>query len=381
MNTSIQHSARGFKSQLAEHALEVEASGMVAPQTLQELRSAGLLNLLSPKCYKGSELGFASVLAATSELAEGCMSTAWVATVGLVHNWMATGFSEAAQHEYFADPDVYSAASFAPTGRGYMTQAGFTVTGRWGFLSGVDHANWVFVAALVDKDENFPDRQAGPWFMMVPIEDLQIDHDSWNVSGLRGTGSKDVVLEDVHIPFHRAAFLPHLSTGKGPGVHLHEGATFKTPFQPALIAVLAIPILGASKMAVKAFTDYTAGRVMKMTGAKQAEQTPTQILLAHVSAKVDTAELIMHKIMETLDSGLLRTPADFAKINRDAAFAATLMQEAVNQIMANSGGSALQETNVIQRIWRDVNAACNHAALNWSTQAQNWGRMALENND
>ena len=360
---------------LRELALDAEQSGRVAEKTVAMLRDHRLMNLLTPRSYNGQELGFGSVFEITQELAKGCMSTAWVATVGNVHNWMATGFSEAAQNEYFADTNVYSSASFAPTGQATMTPDGFIANGRWGFLSGVDHAQWAFICALVS--DSIDDRPAGPWFLMVPINDLQVDHDSWQVAGLRATGSKDVVLDNVEVPGYRAAFLPKLSIGQGPGAHLHQGATYKTPFQPALIAVLAVPILGAARQAVTEFTQYTSRRVVKMTGAKQADQAPTQIVLAEVAAAVDAAGLILADVFKRLDDGKLATPLEFAVINRDAAYAARLLLSAVNTIMQNSGGGALQTNNPIQRIWRDVTAASNHAALNWPSQAQNWGVAAL----
>ena len=375
----IQARADALQEFLQSNAAHGNDQGAVATEVVDKMRQAGLLNLLSPKCFAGQELGFESVLDAATSLAHGCMSSAWVATVGVVHNWMAAGFSAEAQQEYFADPDVFSSASFAPTGTAVMTPEGFVANGRWGFLSGVDHADWVFVCALVADGHD--ERPAGPWFLMVPVGDITIDHTSWDVAGLRGTGSKDIVLQDVVVPMHRAAFLPLLGAGKGPGAGLHDSATFRTPFQPALIAVLAAPMLGAAQHAVAAFRQYTAGRVVKMTGAKQADQSSSQIVLASVSAQVDAAALSLRHIMQALDTGQCTTPLDFARVNRDVAYLAKELVDAVNTIMANSGGSALQTANPIQQIWRDVNAAGNHAALNWATQAQQWGRMALEQGD
>ncbi len=374
--SDVTANAAGLTAQLAEQAPAANAQGYVSSEMLAKMRDAGLLNLLSPECFQGQELGFESVLDSAATLAHGCMSSAWVATVGVVHNWMAAGFSEQAQQEYFADPNVYSSASFAPTGQATMTPEGFVANGRWGFLSGVDHADWIFVCALVA--ESTDDRPAGPWFLMVPISDVEVDQASWDVAGLRATGSKDVVLENVAVPMHRAAFLPKLGAGQGPGAHVHSGATFKTPFQPALIAVLAAPILGAAQQAVAEFRRYTARRVVKMTGGKQADQIPSQIVLAQVSAQVHSAGLMLRHIMRSLDAGKVDGPLGFAQVNRDVAYLTRELIAAVNTIMANSGGGALQAANPIQQIWRDVNAAGNHAALNWSTQAQQWGRMALE---
>ncbi len=368
--------ARELLPELRSQSERTETQGQVPDSIISLLRDHSLLNLVSPNCYGGEALPFSSVLAITGELAKGCMSTAWVATVGNVHNWVAANFHTQAQDEYFADPAVFSAASFAPTGTARVAEGGFIATGRWGFLSGVDHADWVFVAALVA--EGTDEVPAGPWFLMLPISEVSVEQDSWDVTGLSGTGSKDIVVADAFVPAYRAVHLGMLRTNQGPGLRDHDAPVYSTPFHPALIAVLCVPILGAARRALDIFTDYTANRVVKMTGGRQAEQAPTQITLAEVAATVHSAGLMLENAFHELDRRRAWQPADEMAIVRDTAFACNQLVDAVTIMMRNAGGGALQHSHELQRIWRDVTAAGNHAALNWASQAQLWGASALK---
>lgn len=375
MTSEFIQAAENFKPVLSRAADVHESLGRIPQDLVGELRAEGLLNLVSPRSSGGQETDFSTLFEVIATLAEGCMSTAWVGAVGNVHNWMATGFSAAAQEEYFASQDVFSAASFAPTGRAEMTADGFVASGTWSFLSGVDHADWVFLSGLVGT--SIDDRPAGPWFMMIPISDVEVDHDSWQVTGLAGTGSKDVILEGVFVPQHRATFLPALRSNQGPGHGLHAGSLFETPFHAALIAILAAPIYGAGRGALEHFTNYTANRANKMTGARQAEQAAYHIIIAECAASVDAAGCILENIFHALDNERPADDALLARIPRDTAYAVRMINQSVNYMMANAGGNSAKRSNPMQRIWRDIQVASNHAALDWSSSAQAWGQQAL----
>ncbi len=374
--TSFTDVAVHFQDRLREHADTNETTGMIDKELMSSLRSAGLLNLVTPKLYGGQEVSFSSLSEVISTLAEGCMSTAWVAAVGNVHNWMATGFSGAAQEEYFANQGVFSSASFAPTGRAVMQDDGLIANGTWSFLSGVDHAQWVFLSGLVS--ESVDARPKGPWFMMIPREEIVVDDESWHVVGMAGTGSKDVTLNNVFVPIHRAAHLPSLMLNQGPGHGIHGGDLFHSPFHAALIAILASPINGAGRGALEQFRAYTAQRVIKMTGTKQSEQAASQLIVAECAAAITAAGLVLERNFDIIDTARPITPAQAVTIPRDTAYCVRLINNAVNTMMANAGGNSAKLNSRLQRAWRDIQIAANHAALGWSSAAQAWGKFALQ---
>ena len=374
MNSLVKE-AQSFIPTLQQQAGQTEREGKVSVEMMSALRNKGLLNLLTPKRHGGGETDFTTAFQVAATLARGCMSTGWVATVGNVHNWMATGMTEECQQAYFANEDVYSSASFAPTGTAMMATDGFVANGTWGFLSGVDHAQWAFVTAIVS--ESIDERNPGPWFLMVPVADIKVHDDSWHVTGMAGTGSKSVTLTDTFVPLERAVELPKFMAGRGPGSGSHNAKLYSAPFRAALVAVLAAPILGAAQAAVQHFTEYTRKRVVKMTGGQQAQDAMSQATVAEVSAAVHAAELILQAIFRRLDDPAPLLRDEQAQIPRDTSYAVKLMVDAVNKIIANAGGTAAQLDNPLQRIWRDVQVASNHAAVNFSTNMQTWGASVL----
>ncbi|NKB97597.1 MAG: hypothetical protein GKR90_03730 [Pseudomonadales bacterium] len=374
--TSFTEAAGNYQARLREHADSHEAKGVVDTDLFKDLRSAGLLNLVTPKLYGGQEVSFSTLSEVISTLAGGCMSTAWVSAVGNVHNWMATGFSASAQDEYFADPDVFSSASFAPTGRATMQSDGLIANGTWSFLSGVDHAQWVFLCGLVT--ESVDGRPTGPWFMMIPKDEVVVDDDSWHVVGMAGTGSKDVTLKNVFVPIHRAAHLPSLMINEGPGHGIHHGDLFRSPFHAALVAILASPIYGTGLGALEQFRAYTEQRVNKMTGAKQSEQAASQLIVAECAAAIDAAGLVLERNFKVIDTARPITAAEAVRIPRDTAYCVRLVTNATNTMMSNAGGNSAKLSNPLQRAWRDIQTAANHAALSWPNSAQAWGQFALK---
>ena len=286
-------------------------------------------------------------------------------------------YPDEAQREYFGQDDVLSSASFAPSGTAVATEGGYSATGRWSFASGVDYADWCFLTARVDDPGD--GRPPGPYFLMIPASDFLIDHDSWQVSGLRATGSKDVVMNETFVPTHRACFLPSLLSGNSPGSRIHQRPLFQVPGHPFLVAVLVSPVLGAVERGVELFRGGIAKRRLSMTGRRQVEQPEAKIALAEADARVTAARILLESTFTDIDGLVPETPSiKLAKIPRDAAFAMQLLVRAIDIVFESLGGAALQETNPIQRIWRDVHAAKAHAALNWNTQALAWGELSLD---
>ncbi len=369
--------AESMAKALERRALAAEQEGKLPADTVRDLSAEGLFSLVKPAIYGGKELNAAAVLKVCAALGKGCASTGWVACVYNVHHWIAAMYPDQAQGEYFGQDDVLSSASFAPSGTAAPTEGGYRATGRWSFASGIDYADWCFLTARVDEPHDGD--SAGPYFLMVPAADYHIDHDSWQVSGLRATGSKDVVLDETFVPIHRALFLPSLLSGTSPGSRIHQGPLYHMPGHPFLVAVLATPVLGAIQRGVELFRDRIVERRFSHTGQRQAEQPAAKVALAEADACVTAARVLLENTfiaIERLVPGA--SPLQHARIPRDTAFAVQLLVRAIDVVFENVGGAAVQESNPIQRIWRDVHAAKAHAAVNWNTQALAWGELSLD---
>src|SRR5699024_7037562 len=132
-----------------------------------------------------------------------------------VHPWELAMADPKAIDEVLGDnPDTWMASPYAPMGVAVPTDGGYILNGKWSFSSGTDHCDWLFIGAMVGDAEGKPVMPPKIMHVLVPREDYTIDHDSWNVVGLRGTGSKDVIVKNAFLPTHRTMDSAKIMSGE-----------------------------------------------------------------------------------------------------------------------------------------------------------------------
>src|SRR6476469_1895703 len=188
MSQTVLDGVRDLLPTLRERADEAERLRVVPEASIKEREETGFFRLLQPKRYDGLESDPIDFYTAVRDIASACGSTGWVASVVGVHPWQIALFAEQAQRDLWGDdPDTLASTSLAPTGSVRRVEGGFHLSGRWHFSSGVDHCAWALLGAVI------PDEGNGAEFrtFLLPRSDFTVDHDSWRVTGLAGTGSKD----------------------------------------------------------------------------------------------------------------------------------------------------------------------------------------------
>jgi 3-hydroxy-9,10-secoandrosta-1,3,5(10)-triene-9,17-dione monooxygenase len=353
---------------LNQRAPETEKARQVPPETIADFRSSGLLSIAAPERYGGFSHDIDLMFEVAMEIARGCGSAGWCYSVWSIHNWMLGFWPEEAQEEYFATgPDTLSSSAFAPTGKLTPVDGGFTLTGRWEFSSGSDAATWVMLGAI---------GQGGPCMALLPRPDYQIV-DTWFVSGLRGTGSKDIVVDRAFVPGHRiGAIMGEVRESRA--FELHGRASYRLPPMSLLPFTLCSPLVGIAEGAIEEFKRRLKGK----TGPGRTSQSVAlQLRLAESAAEVDAARLLVKTTTRELIDGASRgefpDELALAATRRRYAFVARLCVQAVNRLFEASGGHSLYDSESMQRFHRDVHAGSHQAALYWDSIAEAYGRAAL----
>ncbi|HMH54578.1 MAG TPA: acyl-CoA dehydrogenase family protein [Candidatus Acidoferrum sp.] len=357
---------------LKERAARTEQLRQILPETVKDLIASGLIRIGNPRRYGGNGLEVDVAYEVAWELGRGCGSTGWCYGLWTIHNWWIGHFSERAQDDLFATgPDTVFSSGLNPArGKAEPVSGGFRVSGRWSFSSGSDVASWVMVATP----------GAGPgtlmWYLL-PRSDVEIV-DTWFASGMRGSGSNDVVVEDVFVPAYRALDPNRAGDGDWTGWELHRRLSYRVPLRAMTGWDLSAPVVGIAQGAVDEFTARVRG---SSTPGRTAESSALQLRLAEASAEVDAARALqMHDVRELLGMaarGESPSDADRARYRRDKAFVAKLCVQAVNRLFEGSGARAVMDSEPIQRFHRDAHAASHHAALTWDVWAEQFGRQAL----
>jgi 3-hydroxy-9,10-secoandrosta-1,3,5(10)-triene-9,17-dione monooxygenase len=358
---------------LRERAGLTEKLRQIPQETVDDFHASGILRAAQPVRFGGYDIDYPVVLDIAAELGRGCGSSAWCYGIWAAHNWVASMFPEKAQEEYWSDSsDVLSSTSIDPS-RAHVTsvKGGYQLSGRWSFASGCDAAAWAILGGV------------GPTeliWMMLPRSDYAII-DNWFVSGLRGTGSKDIEVNEVFVPEHRVVSVADLRQGRSPGSTIHGTPNSRIPLQNVFAYSLAAPVLGMAQGALEAFEEHMGGRIAYTTGEKMVENAPVHIRLSEAQAEVHSARLIMaddgREFVSKAKKEETTTLMERARVRRNQAYVAKLSVRAVDRLFEESGGHALFDDNPMQRFHRDVHAASHHFGLAWETPAEEYGRMRL----
>jgi 3-hydroxy-9,10-secoandrosta-1,3,5(10)-triene-9,17-dione monooxygenase len=357
---------------LRERAARAEQLRRLPPESVKDLVSSGLVRIGTPRRYGGNGLDIDAGHAVAWELGRACGSTAWCCSLWIVHNWWLGHFSERAQDDFFASgPDTLASTCLNPAGgTAEPVTGGFRVSGRWSFSSGCEASSWGMVSV------SGPGAGTLRW-LLLPREDYEIV-DTWFASGMRGTGSQDIVVRDTFVPAHRVLDPDRAGDTDRTGWLLHQRPSYRVPLRLLVGWDLAAPLVGIAQGAVDEFT----ARLRGTTGpGRTADSVPLQLRLAEASAQVDAARTIhqrtVRELVDRAAAGATFTELDRARYRRDKAFVARLCVQAVDRLFEGGGARAIVETDPLQRFHRDAHGASHHAALGWDVAAEAYGREAL----
>jgi 3-hydroxy-9,10-secoandrosta-1,3,5(10)-triene-9,17-dione monooxygenase len=361
-----------------DRAEEGERLRVVPEASVKELEETGFFRLLQPRRYDGLEADPVDFYTAVRDIASADGSTGWVASVVGVHPWQVALFAEEAQEAVWgSDTSTRLSSSYAPTGKAVLADGGFKLSGKWSFSSGCDHCQWVLLGGLVFNEEGPDGRVVDFRTFMVPREKYQVV-DVWNVVGLRGTGSNDIVVEETFIPEAFTLSMGETGQCRGPGQAVNDGPLYKLPFHSIFTSTIATPIIGMARGAYAEHVEMQQKRVRAAYLGEKASLDPfAAVRIARASSEIDAAwALLMGNIREEQDHVARgeQIPLELRlRVRRDQVLGTARAIEAIDALFEASGGRALAEGTYLQRTWRDAHAGRVHAANDPERALQMYG--------
>jgi len=357
---------------LRESALATEQARRVAPQTFDALSDAGIFRMTAPKKYGGDEVDFQTQCDVLAEMARGCPSTSWVATIFSAMSWMVGLYPDQAQEEVFATGDPRVSGVFSPTGTAVRKDGGYVVNGRWGFNTGGQGSTFTMLNAILAEGDGVP--------LMVVAKASDLTRlDDWNATGMAGTGSHTIVAEGIFVPEYRA--MPLLSLVEGRGADNRHNATnpyFNLPLAAVLTVNAGGTPLGTARGAIEAFFARLPGRpITYTTYTKQSDAAVTHLQVGEASLVVDSCDAHVRRAAALLDGpgAAELTVQERVRARAHIAYATGLARQAVDILFHASGASSIQPHVPIQRFQRDIQALANHAVMHPQTGLELYGRV------
>lgn len=379
-HTAMIDRARALVPRLRERAPRTEELRRLPPDTERDLHDAGLFRIVQPKRVGGAELDYVALVDCADALAQGDASVAWNFANLASHHWMLAMFDRRAQDLVWnRDADALIASSFIfPSGRASKVDGGYRLRGHWPFSSGVSSSEWNMLGAVVASEDEADGIEYR--IFLLHRNDYKVT-DTWNASGLRGTGSNDVEVADVFVAAPMTVAVGDLAGGPPPGSADNPNPLYALPVFSLFPYVLSGVALGNAQACLDDYIDITRHRASTYNRAKLGDFQSTQIKIAEASAKIDAARLIMRsrciEAMADARSGNVPDIAAKTRLRRDGAYSVNLCTEAVSLLSSASGARGLFTTGDLQRQFRDAHAINSHLAFNFDAAGTNYGRVAL----
>ena len=364
--------ARAAVPTLAAHADQTERNVRVAAESLFAATQVGAFAMTTPSRYGGLDVDTLTMARVLIELGRGCGSTAWFAGNSCSAKRIYRPFlSETASEELFADPNVRLCGSDLPHGRSTEVAGGFTVSGRWGYASGCEDAAWALVGAPVYDGDQMREERKGPLestAFLIPTSSLRIAH-TWDVVGLRGTGSHTLIAEDVFVPASHVVRL--------------DASDFQRTGQLVAATVVSFaPLLGVAQAALDLVTSILGERRPPMSAYANLTESPqARHTFAEASLLIGDAHRRVCDVATTVDGvrpeqhGL--TATEESRLRLDVVTAARQCRHALELLLDLHGSSSFSASNPLQRMWRDLAVGTRHGGMTSYLADENYARAVV----
>jgi alkylation response protein AidB-like acyl-CoA dehydrogenase len=367
--------ARDLAPKLRERADQAIAERRVPAETIEDYHRTGLIRIAQPRRYGGYEMGWDVLCEISQILAAADGSQAWIQRIMADHAQMVATFPVEAQEDVWGDNhQALISAAFDPVGRARRFKGGFLFSGRHGFSSGIDYADWLICGGYIADG----DKLDGPHFFLVPKAQATVI-DDWDTIGLEGTGSKSFEVTDVFVPEHRLLNGAKAHVGQGPGTSVNKAPVYRTPRGGITSTGFAALAVGMAKGVLEEWLRYTGPR--KSRGISVSEQPGTAMIAARSSAEIDAAEALyfgtISRAMRTLEAGGELSNTDLVTSRRNVAFASKLSLKAGTRLFNAGGGRAMFRGQGLERQYRNLLGATSHHSMVWDANAIAYGKLLL----
>ena len=340
---------------VGEHRASFDRDRRLPDVVFQALAKAGLFRLWLPSSMGGPELAPAEFMKVVEAASAMDGSIGWIVANGGGMSRVAGYLPEPLARDWFADPNAFIVSATGAVGSAEPVAGGYRVTGRWPFGSGASHATRFMALAAVSGGGDKP-----PICCYFAREHVTI-HDTWHVSGLRGTGSSDFEVKDAFVPAD----------------HTHD-LIAPVPSQPGIIyripglsifpwSITGSP-LGIASGAMAAFTKSATQKKVRLgTAIRLQDREMVQSAVGRAEAIIGAARAFLNEAMTellaALDDDRDRLMRARARLRIACAYAAEGSSSIVQMLTTEAGASAIFESNALERAGRDINAAVKHVAM------------------
>jgi indole-3-acetate monooxygenase len=351
--------ARALGPLIRASAPETDAQRELPRPLFEAMADAGLFRLGLPRGVGGAELDLPSYIQVVEEIGKSDASTGWVTNqVAIFATYAARMPREAARAIWIDTPRSVVANTPMASAQALVVPGGYRVTGRQGFSTGCRHASWLAAHATVVEqgrprlDEGQPELR----YCFVPRAEAAL-LDTWQVRGMRGTGTHHFAVDDV--------FVPEARTVKSVTAPLIEtGPLYQIPRTLVFASGDAAVALGTARSCLATFVDLATTKTPRAMEALLRDQAMVQNEVGHAEADLRSGRAFLTEAVGDIWAGLTRgdgiTLEQRANLRLATTHGIRLAVRVVDAIYNMAGATAVYDGNPIQRHFQDVHVISQH---------------------
>jgi indole-3-acetate monooxygenase len=358
-DTSLLDAAREIAPIIRAHSEEAERERRLSAPVLKALRETGLLRMTTPRSFGGLETDPVTRALVVEEFGRHDSAAAWTLENPLDWAFFCCRLpDEGAEEIYGGGADILIAGQFGRPLQAASTNGGYRISGRAPFVSNCYDADWILSMVLVDANE-FAGGEPERRMVYFPIEQCEII-DTWDVMGMRGTGSNDISVTDVYVPKSRTfPWVP----GFEPGSH-YRGPLYRLPLAGVTASGIPTPMLGVARRALDEVTELARTKTPVASSGLLKERTSAQVQLGRAEAILRSGRLLLldslREAWRRCVDGEPHSLEQKTDLLLAMAHAMSSAVEAVDLACSIAGTTAFRATSPLERCFRDVQTMRHH---------------------
>jgi len=356
--------ARSLAPRIRARADEIEATRQLPPDLVMELANARLFKVALPEAEGGLGADILTALRVIEEVARADGSTGWCLAMAInTFRQSAQLAPEVRRELFFSDPVGVSAGSARERGRAVAVPGGYRVTGHWFFASGCMHSHLLHGACKVFDGDRPRLRPNGDQEIRIaffhPKSQARII-DNWDVSGLRGTGSHDIAVDDLFVPEeHTFSALDRRARVTGPMNRIHG-------FDLAGCGFCCVG-LGVARAAIDAFIALATVKIPRSSSDLLRERALVQVQVGEAEALLRSGRAFLFEIVEAMWKTVLGgdpvTEHQRSELRLAMTHAAQSAAKATHMVCVAAGTTSIFASSPLERYARDAEVVTRHNQL------------------
>lgn len=317
------------------------------------------------------------------KVAKACPSTGWVTGVLNMHPAGLCHFDASVQKEVWATGvDTIIASSGSPQMKARLVDGGIIVSGRARWSSGCDYAEWEMVGVKVPdpSDISYPERNYRDYMFIAHRSEYVIE-DTWYSTGMRGSGSKDLVFDNLFVPHRRMDRLDAMTFNYARGSGGIDSWIARLPMPLLFPVFLSAVALGCADGMLDEFVKRQRTRKNAVSGAKGVLNPAAYMRLAEATNELEAISVfyrhLLDRVQEIGSRDSMPSEEDFLGLDAKFTFITDRANQVIDRLFEASGASAIADFNPMQRYWRDGKTARLHLGSDHDTSLQHFGRFLI----